>query len=90
MSDTSVIQIMTQMLWITAKISAPILIATLAVGLVVSILQSATQVQEVTLTFVPKLIVVAVVVLVSGNWMMEQITQFTVQMFDLIPQLLGA
>jgi flagellar biosynthetic protein FliQ len=90
MTDANVIQIMTQMLWITAKISAPILIATLAVGLVVSILQSATQVQEVTLTFVPKLIVVAVVVLVSGNWMMEQIKQFTVQMFDLIPQLLGA
>ncbi len=59
------------------------------VGLFVSILQSATQIQEVTLTFVPKLIVVAVVMLVAGNWMMEQIKQFTVQMFDLIPQLIG-
>jgi flagellar biosynthetic protein FliQ len=89
MTDTNVIQIMTQMLLITAKISAPILISTLMVGLFVSILQSATQIQEVTLTFVPKLIVVAVVMLVAGNWMMEQIKQFTVQMFDLIPQLIG-
>jgi flagellar biosynthetic protein FliQ len=80
---------MTQMLWVSAKISAPILIASLVVGLVVSILQSATQVQEFTLTFVPKLVVVAIVIIVSGNWVMAEIVGFTKGLFDLIPTLIG-
>jgi len=89
MTDAAVIQVMTQMLWVSAKISAPILIASLVVGLVVSIIQSATQVQEFTLTFVPKLIVVAGVIVVSGNWVMAEIVSFTEGLFDLIPMLIG-
>jgi flagellar biosynthetic protein FliQ len=64
-------------LWVGAKISLPILIAVLVVGLVVGILQSVTQLQEPTLSFVPKLIVVAAVLLLAGQWMLNEIVTYT-------------
>lgn len=88
MNDTNVIEIATQTLIVAAKISAPILIVTLAVGLGVSLLQSITQVQEHTLTFVPKLAGVAVVIIVSGNWMLAELMGFTTYLFDQIPDLI--
>lgn len=90
MTDTAVIQIALQAVLITAKLAAPILLVSLAIGLSVSVVQSVTQIQEVTLTFVPKLAGVAVVLVVSGHWMLSQMVQFTNQLFDLLPRLLGA
>ena len=88
MNDTSVIEIATQTLLVAAKISAPILLVTLALGLGVSLVQSVTQVQEHTLTFVPKLAGVALVILVAGNWMLAELMGFTTHLFDLIPDLI--
>lgn len=64
--------------------AAPILLATLAVGLVISILQVVTQVQEMTLTFLPKLLAVIVVCLVCGGWMLNVVAQFAKQLIGTI------
>jgi flagellar biosynthesis protein FliQ len=87
-SDSQVIQIAVQMLMVTAKVSAPILVVSLAVGFGMSLVQSVTQLQDATLAFVPKLIAVAAVIVVAGHWMLAEMVTFTQQMFDLIPSLL--
>lgn len=70
-----------------AKVSAPILIVVLVLGLVISILQATTQIQEQTLTFVPKLIAAAVVGIFLGSWMLQIIMSFTTRIFDLISKI---
>jgi flagellar biosynthetic protein FliQ len=70
-----------------AKVSAPILITVLVLGLVISILQATTQIQEQTLTFVPKLIGAAVVGIFAGPWMLQTIMSFTNRIFDLITRV---
>lgn len=75
------------MLWKAALVSAPLLIAILIVGVVISVLQVATQVQEMTLTFVPKLIVTALILVFLGSWMMRQVSQFAEGLFMSIPTL---
>ena len=90
MTDTTVIEIALRMMTVTAKVAAPILITSLAIGLAISLFQSVTQIQEVTLTFVPKLAGVALVIVVSGHWMLGQLMSFTTQLFDLIPRLINS
>jgi len=87
MNEQIVLDIALQAIIIAAKLSAPILIVTLAVGFAISLLQAVTQIQEVTLTFVPKLAAVAVVLLVAGNWMLVEMVAFTTVMYEMIPQL---
>jgi flagellar biosynthetic protein FliQ len=87
--DTSVIEIAVQTMIICAKLCAPILIVSLAVGLAVSLFQSVTQIQEVTLTFVPKLVGVAAVIVVAGHWMLGELTGFTHQLLTSIPSLVS-
>lgn len=70
-----------------AKVSAPILLVVLVLGLVISIIQATTQIQEQTLTFVPKLIATAVVGIFLGSWMLETIMSFTNRIFDLISKV---
>ena len=89
MQDTEVIEIAVQTLLVTAKVAAPILVVTLAIGLAVSLLQSVTQVQEHTLTFVPKLVGVAVVIVLGGNWMLAELVGFTRMLFEQVPDLLA-
>ena len=89
MTDTSVVEIATQTMIVCAKLCAPILLVSLAIGLGVSLLQSVTQIQEVTLTFVPKLIGVGLVVVVGGHWMLAEMVSFTERLFDMIPSLLA-
>lgn len=74
---------------VCAKVAGPILIVSLAIGLGISLFQSVTQIQEMTLTFVPKLMAVAGVIVVGGNWMLHEIVTFTQQLFALIPDLIG-
>lgn len=64
------------------KISAPFMIVTLVVGLLISILQVVTQIQEMTLTFVPKLIAVALICMVLGGWMMATLVELAKHMFE--------
>ena len=88
MKEAMVMHIATQAMVITAKIAAPILLASLAVGLFVSILQSVTQIQEFTLTFVPKLAAIALVFIVAGHWMMSTFLNYTNSLFTDLPRLL--
>lgn len=76
------IRLLTETLLAAAKMSAPILLATLVVGLAISIVQVVTQVQEMTLTFVPKLAVVIVVCLLMGGWMLSVATELAKRMFE--------
>ena len=80
-ADTAM-QMLAEMLIAAAKISAPILLVTLAVGLVISILQVVTQVQEMTLTFIPKLLAVGVVCLMLGGWMLATTVELAKHMFQ--------
>lgn len=67
---------------VAMKLSAPILLASVAIGLVVAIFQAATQIHEQTLTFVPKLIVIALILLLAGSWMITTLIDFTKMLFD--------
>lgn len=89
MTDQAVINIAVQAMIISAKIGGPILVVSLAIGLGISLIQSVTSIQEVTLTFVPKLVGIAVVIIVGGNWMLQQMLAFTRGLFDLIPSLIA-
>lgn len=89
MNDAAIIQIALQAMIVTAKLAMPILVVTLAIGVGISIVQSVTQVQEFTLTFVPKMLGVGVVILLGGNWMLNEMVVFTRSLFiDTLPQLL--
>ena len=81
------LELMTQLLWTSVLVAAPLLIACLAVGLLISVLQVATQLQEMTLSYVPKLAVAAVVLVALGPWMIHLITQFALYTIKLIPSL---
>lgn len=78
-----------QGLLVAAKLGAPILVTALVVGFAISLLQSITQVQEVTLSFVPKAVAVAIALVVAGNWMIAEMIAFTNELFSRIPQLLA-
>ncbi|MDP9416478.1 MAG: flagellar biosynthesis protein FliQ [Actinomycetota bacterium] len=90
MTDTQVIEIGLQAMLLAAKLSAPILLTALAVGFGISLFQSVTQIQEATLSFVPKAIAVGAAVLFSGNWMLQEMKTFTQELFAMLPDLLGA
>jgi flagellar biosynthetic protein FliQ len=87
MNDAAVLEIALQAIIIAAKLAAPILLVTLAVGFGISLLQSVTQIQEVTLTFVPKLGAVALVIMFAGNWMLAELVSFTEALYEGIPRL---
>jgi flagellar biosynthesis protein FliQ len=89
MTDSDVVAIGLQAMIVAAKLCAPILLTALAIGFVISLFQSVTQIQEVTLSFVPKLIGVGVVLLITGNWMLGTMVTFTQELFAQLPQLLG-
>jgi flagellar biosynthesis protein FliQ len=88
--ESQVIQIVAAALLTATKVAGPVLISTLAIGLVLSIIQSATQIQESTLTFLPKLAVAAVVLVVSGAWTLRVLEGFTREIFAMIPALLNS
>jgi flagellar biosynthetic protein FliQ len=84
MSQSLVIGIIKDGIVTALKIGAPIIITALVIGLIISILQATTQIQEQTLTFVPKLIGVAVVGIICGSWMLQTLMSFTQRIFELI------
>ncbi len=87
MGADDAVELMNQLLWNTILIAAPVMIAALAVGLLVSVLQVATQLQESTLAYIPKLAAAALVLLALGPWMIHRITQFALSVIKLIPAL---
>jgi flagellar biosynthetic protein FliQ len=89
MTDTTIISLALQTMLVALKLSAPILVTSLVIGFTISLFQSMTQIQEFTLAFVPKLIGVGIALLVCGNWMLHTLVDFTVNLFEGIPALLG-
>lgn len=89
MTDTAVLELATMTMLVALKLTAPILLPALGVGFVISLLQSMTQIQEFTLAFVPKLLAVGLSLLVFGKWMMATLVEFTYDLFDQVPALLG-
>ncbi len=78
-----------QAMTVTLQISAPMLLATLAVGLCIALFQAATQINEMTLTFVPKLIAMAIVLMLAGPWMLQVLIDYTRSLIRSIPSLIG-
>ncbi|GAB3241602.1 flagellar biosynthetic protein FliQ [Kineosporia babensis] len=88
--EDAIIQIVAAALLTATKVAGPVLGATLGIGLLLSIVQSATQIQEQTLTFVPKLVITAVVLVLTGNWCLKTLEGFTRELFTMVPNLLNS
>jgi flagellar biosynthetic protein FliQ len=86
-TDGTVIDIVGQALTVAAKLAGPILGVCLVTGVVIAFLQTITQIQEMTLTFVPKLIGAALVVVVGGHWMLRQVVSWVQELWGMIPGL---
>jgi flagellar biosynthesis protein FliQ len=86
-TDSVVIDIAREAFIISAKLAGPILLASLGIGVVVSLIQAVTSIQEMTLTFVPKLIGSALIVLLAGNWMLAEFTAYVQRLWTAIPTL---
>jgi flagellar biosynthetic protein FliQ len=89
MTDTQIVELGLEAMTIAAKMSAPVLLTALLVGFAISLFQSVTQIQEATLSFVPKAVAVGAAILFSGNWMLHEMVTYTTQLFDKVPALLG-
>jgi flagellar biosynthetic protein FliQ len=89
MTPESVIVIGQQALVVTAMLSAPLLLAALGAGLIIGMFQAATQINEVTLSFIPKLLVLAAALYLGGGWMLKVIVGYTESLISSIPALIG-
>ena len=89
MNQDTVVSLATQAMSIALKISLPILLVGLVVGLIISIIQAVTQIQEQTLTFIPKVLALAAVLVILGPWMMNQVIAYTTDLWSSIPNMIG-
>jgi flagellar biosynthetic protein FliQ len=89
MSPGLAIELLHRAVFTGLMVAAPLLVTALMVGVVVSLLQALTQIQEQTLTFIPKLVAVAVVLLISLPWMIRQLVEYVAQSINLLPGLVG-
>lgn len=83
------VELATQLMWTAAMLAAPILLTALLVGLAVSLFQGLTSLQDQTLSFVPKIIGVGIALVISANWMVQNLVNFTRNSFELLPGMLG-
>jgi flagellar biosynthetic protein FliQ len=89
MTPETVMTIGRQALELTLLVSAPLLLTALVIGLFVSIFQAATQINEMTLSFIPKLLGMFVVLIIAGPWMMEMLLDYMTRLFNSIPWMVG-
>lgn len=89
MTPETVTTIGQQALWVTMLISAPLLLSALAVGLLVGMFQAATQINEMTMSFIPKLLVLVGALVLCGHWMLAIILNYTRQLIEQIPALIS-
>lgn len=82
MSINDVVEIANRALWIIIKVSAPVLLVSLIVGLTISIFQTATSIQEQTLTFVPKILAVFLAIMLLGHWMLNEMSGFMTELWS--------
>ena len=89
MTPETVTTIGQQALWVTIMIAGPLLGSALAVGLLVGMIQAATQINEMTLSFIPKLLVLVMALVLAGPWMLSVIVNYTRQLMEQIPSLIS-
>jgi len=86
MSQTATLAVLQQTLWTIAELSGPVLATALIIGLVISLLQAVTQVNEQTISFVPKVIAIVIVLIIAGPWMLQTLLNFTERLYSSLPQ----
>jgi flagellar biosynthetic protein FliQ len=89
MNQDTVVNLASQAMGVSLKVAGPLLLTALVVGLVVSIFQAVTQIQEQSLSLIPKIIAVAGVMIVLGPWMLGQLVSYTAALFTSIPSMVG-
>ena len=89
MSPESIMTLGRQALELTMMISAPLLLTALGVGLLISIFQAATQINEQTLSFIPKLVGIFLTLILAGPWMLQMMVDYIRRLFESIPQIIG-
>ena len=90
MNTDVVISLAMDAMQLAMKVALPLLLVGLVVGLLVSIFQAVTQIQEQTLSFIPKIVAIAVVIVVAGPWMLGQLLGYTQHLYEAIPNLIGS
>jgi len=89
MTPEIVLNIASDSLTVAAMLAAPLLLSALATGVSIGVLQAATQINEMTLSFIPKLLILVVALMTAGPWMLQVITNYTRTLFTSIPQMIG-
>ena len=89
MNQDDVVNLVVDAMSVSLKVALPVLLVSLVVGLAVSIFQAVTQIQEQTLTFIPKVVAMGVVIVIAGPWMLGQIVSYTQNLYEQIPSLVG-
>ena len=89
MNQDTVINVSMQAMQLAFKISMPLLLVGLVVGLVISVFQAVTQIQEQTLTFIPKIVGMGLVLVIAGPWMLSEVVTYTAQLYGSIPELVA-
>jgi len=89
MTPQEVLDIGSEAMKVTIYLAAPLLLTALIIGLLIGMVQAATQIQEMTLSFIPKLIGMALALLITGTWMLQLIMNFTIRLFENIPSMVG-
>jgi flagellar biosynthetic protein FliQ len=84
LNEADIISLGREAIWVTLKLSSPMLILGLVVGLVISIIQTTTSIQEQTLTFVPKLVVILVSLIIFASWLIQTMVDYTLDLFNSI------
>lgn len=87
MDEQWILDLSSKTIWISIKVAAPALVATLLMGLIVSVLQAATQINEQTLSFIPKVLAMTAALVFFGPWILQVIMNFTTELFQTIPQI---
>lgn len=87
MNEQTVVDIGIQTAWVSIQVAAPVLIATLVIGLVISVIQAATQINEQTLAFIPKVLAITAAAAVCGPWIIQKMVNFTINLYQGIPSV---
>lgn len=89
MNDSTVLQLASQALVLVAELAGPVLVVSLVVGLAVALFQAVTSIQEFTLTFLPKVVAIGVILLILGHWMLGIAVSYTEQLYNSIPNVIA-
>ena len=87
MTEQTVIELASRTIWVSIMVAAPALFATLFMGLFISIIQAATQINEQTLSFIPKILAMSAALIIFGPWILQVMMNFTMELFSTIPTI---